>query len=64
MPKPEREVKRENIPKEPVIILGQWEHKRLSDELIEEYNLASKMPKRKGLNVDGRDLNSRLFLKN
>jgi len=53
--KSEREVKRENIPKEPVIILNQIEHKPLSDELIEEYNLASKITKRKSLNVDGKD---------
>jgi hypothetical protein len=55
--KSEREVKRENIPKEPVIILNQMEHRPLSDELIEEYNLASKITKRKNLNVDGKDRN-------
>ena len=33
------------------------EHRPLSDELIEEYNLASKITKRKNLNVDGKDRN-------
>lgn len=51
--KSERDVKRENIPKDPVVILNVLEHRPLSDELIEEYNLASKITKRKNhLNVD------------
>ena len=56
--KSERDVKRENIPKDPVVILNVFEHRPLSDELIEEYNLASKITKRKNhLNVDGKDRN-------
>ena len=61
--KSEREVKRENIPREPVIILNQMEHRPLSDELIEEYNLASKITKRKNLNVDGKDRNLGFLLR-